>query len=192
MANSFIIQHLNKQLSLCQEQINLLKTKNNTDKSQLSRWYIEKQRYIPKLHELNKWISATEKRVKDRNVQLESLESELKANQFLLQRENDEQTKKEKLSIEMTELTKTTEKVDTVTATSQSLNNTENISTTPIRINDTQRPHIVNIFLINYFFFLFLIFKSKFRSTNTPLELLFMVHFTRFYFNFIIFFEIFN
>jgi len=149
MANSFIIQHLNKQLSLCQEQINLLKTKNNTDKSQLSRWYIEKQRYIPKLHELNKWISATEKRVKDRNVQLESLESELKANQFLLQRENDEQTKKEKLSIEMTELTKTTEKVDTVTATSQSLNNTENISTTLIRINDTQRPHIVNIFRIN-------------------------------------------
>jgi hypothetical protein len=43
---------------------------------------------------LNKWISVTEKRVKDRNVQLESLENELKANQFLLQRENDEQTNK--------------------------------------------------------------------------------------------------
>ncbi len=35
-----IIQHLNKQLSVCQEQINLLKTKNDTDKAQLSRWFI--------------------------------------------------------------------------------------------------------------------------------------------------------
>jgi hypothetical protein len=112
----------------------------------------------------------------------------------------------------MTDLTKTTEKVDNVTATSQSLkstvsktnnsrnesvrpnsstpnekqncqtsqNNSENISTTPIRINDTQRAPIVNSFRINFFLF-FLIFKTKFRSTNTPLELLFMVHFTCFH-----------
>jgi len=44
-----------------------------------------------------------------------------------------------------------------------SQNNSENISTTPIRINDTQRPHIVNSFRNN--FFSLLIFNSKFRST---------------------------